>query len=147
MENWLQSKAQIDGGTLALPLSPDTRLAMVAVDDIGFFAAQAFEKPGAWQGKAFEIAGDDRSLAEITQDFAHRTGKPVEYKQLPLEQFKKMAGEETAIMFEWFEKKGYHIDIAALRDQFHNLTNFERWLNTAWAPAVMTERGVSGAST
>ena len=132
MENWLQSKPQIDGGTFALPLSPETLLAMIAVDDIGSFVAQAFERPGIWLGKTLEIAGDERSIAGITEDFAHRLGKPVEYKQIPLEQFKEMAGEETAIMFNWFQKTGYQIDLPALREQFHHLTTFERWLNTNW---------------
>src|SRR5262249_37920987 len=54
MENWLNMREQIEGGTLALPLAPDTRLQMIAVDDIGAFVTMAFEKPGHWQGRAFE---------------------------------------------------------------------------------------------
>ncbi len=136
MENFLPSKQQIDGGTLAMPLSPETLMAMIAVDDIGAFVTQAFERPGAWHGKTLEIAGDERSFAEITQEFSHRLGKPVEYKQLSLDEFKQMAGEESAIMFDWFQKTGYQIDLPALREQFHHLTTFDRWLNTNWQTAA-----------
>ena len=31
---------------------------MIAVDDIGAFVALAFEHPGHWHNRAFELAGD-----------------------------------------------------------------------------------------
>ncbi len=42
MENWLGMKQNIEQGTLALPLTPETRFQMIAVDDIGEFVALAF---------------------------------------------------------------------------------------------------------
>src|SRR6185503_12374994 len=46
MENWLGMRDTIESGTLALPLSPETRLQMIAVDDIGIFVTMALEHPG-----------------------------------------------------------------------------------------------------
>jgi len=46
-------------GTLTLALRPARTLQIIAVDDIGGFAAQAFEKPGEYIGRAFELAGDE----------------------------------------------------------------------------------------
>jgi hypothetical protein len=44
MENLLGMREAIDSGTLAMPLSPETRLRMIAVDDISVFL-EAFETP------------------------------------------------------------------------------------------------------
>src|SRR5579872_6758602 len=55
MENLLRMRNIIEQGSLALPLRPETRLQMIAVDDIGAFAAMAFERPSHWRGKTIEI--------------------------------------------------------------------------------------------
>src|SRR5581483_3053194 len=65
MENLLGMRERIEQGSLALPLKRETRLQMIAVDDIGAFVALAFEKPGHWQGRTMEIAGDEVSMAEL----------------------------------------------------------------------------------
>ena len=35
-------------------------------------------------------------------------------------------------MFEWFNKVGYDVDIAALRKQHPGLKNFKSWLSENW---------------
>ncbi len=126
MENWLQTKTVIDEGRLALPLTPTTILQQVAVDDIGTFAAMAFEHPGKWQGTATDLAGDESFADQIAQTLQSN------YFQIPWEDFEKEAGHEMATMFRWFEDVGYHADIATLRQDHPWLTNFERWRNTYW---------------
>jgi uncharacterized protein YbjT (DUF2867 family) len=132
MENWLGSKERIAQGTLAQPLSPETHLQMIAVDDIGAFVAAAFEKPGRWIGRTLDIAGDDLSMNDIARAFSTIAGHEVRYQQMPLEEFEKRAGHEITVMYRWFQEVGYKIDIPALRRELPNLTNFERWLNTRW---------------
>ncbi len=133
MENWLGMRDPIEGGVLAQPLSPETRLQMIAVDDIGAVAAMAFEKPGHWQGRAVELAGDELSMTELAQAFSRMTGREVRYQQIPWDQFEQKAGPEYTAMFRWFEQIGYHVDISALRQEYANLTGFERWLQSKWA--------------
>ena len=41
----------------------------VATSDIGVFAATAFANPSEYNGKAIGLAGDKKSVAEITQTF------------------------------------------------------------------------------
>ena len=53
----------IDDGLLALPMKPDKALQMIAVEDIGAFAALAFENPVDYSGKAMELAGDQITIA------------------------------------------------------------------------------------
>ncbi len=130
MENWFGSKDQIEKGALMTPLSPDTHLQMIAVEDIGAFVAAAFEHPGRWIGRTVEIAGDDLPMTDIAKALG------VQYKQVPWEQAEKAMGHEMTVMFRWFEDVGYHVDIEALKQELPSLTNFERWINTKWQPAV-----------
>lgn len=133
MENWLGEKDRIEAGTLSLPLKPETRLQMVAVDDIGAFVAKAFEHAGNWNGKAYELAGDELSMEEIAQALGRAAGRDVKYIQLPWDEFEKTAGHEMTVMFRWFEEDGYHVNIDAVREQYPALTAFERWLAKNWA--------------
>jgi uncharacterized protein YbjT (DUF2867 family) len=132
MENWLGMKETVNGGTLAQPLNPDTRLQMIAVDDIGAAAARVFEHPGAWQGKALDLASDERSMQELANDFGRMTGKKVNYVQVPWSDFESRFGHEYTVMYKWFQDVGYTVDIAGLREQQVQLTSFDRWLSANW---------------
>lgn len=135
MENWLGMKQHIDQGILALPLRPDTRFQMIAVDDIGEFVALAFSHPGKWQGRALDIASDDLTISEIAAAFGRVSGREVRYQQAPWDQFEKQAGHEITVMYKWFQDVGYHCDIAALRQENPKLTHFEAWLRAHWPQA------------
>jgi uncharacterized protein YbjT (DUF2867 family) len=126
MENWLEMKGTIDQGRLLLPLTPETILQQIAVDDIGEFAVMAFEHPGKWQGTATDLAGDELFLDQTAQSL-HAT-----YSQIPWEDFERQAGPEMTTMFRWFQDVGYHADIAKLRQEHHGLMGFESWRNTFW---------------
>jgi uncharacterized protein YbjT (DUF2867 family) len=135
MENWLRMKDTIEQGTLAQPLSPHTRLQMIAVDDIGIFVTMAFERPGHWQGRAVDLAGDEMSMTDLAQAFSRTIGRDVQYVQIPWDQFEQQAGHDLTVMAKWFEDVGYNVDIPALRQEHPNLMNFDRWLNTNWKAA------------
>jgi uncharacterized protein YbjT (DUF2867 family) len=136
MPNLLGQRDQIESGVFAFPLSPETRLQMIAPDDIGRFVAAAFEKPGKWLGKTLDIAGDELSMNEIAQAFSTLVGKPVNYQQIPWDKFEQQAGAEAATMFRWFEKVGYNVNLEELRHEMPNLTSFERWINTTWVQSA-----------
>jgi uncharacterized protein YbjT (DUF2867 family) len=135
MENWLGMRENILNGTIQLPLNPETSLQMVAVDDIGACAAAAFEQPRKWQEKVFELAGDELSMAGTAQHFSRRLGREVSYVQAPWDQFEQNTGRESAMMFRFFEEKGYHVDISAVRQEIPQLHSFDAWLNSAWQDA------------
>ena len=111
---------------------------MVAVDDIGGVVAMAFEHSGKWQGRVFEIAGDELSLTAVAQALSRAAGREVRYTQIPWDEFEKRAGSETTTMFRWFEQTGYRVDIGAVRQEYPKLASFDRWLNTSWHTAVHT---------
>lgn len=126
MENWLPMKDRIAQGPLMLPLKPETILQQIAVDDIGAFAAMAFEHPGKWNGTATDLAGDELFVDQIAQTLQ------TSYTQIPWKDFEKQSGPEMTAMFKWFENVGYHADVTGLRQKHHGLMSFERWKNTFW---------------
>ncbi len=136
MENLLGMREGIENGTLNFPLDPDTRLQMIAVDDIGGVVCAAFERPGKWQGRAIELAGDELSMTELAQAFSVVTGKEVRYVQTPWDEFEKKAGAEMTTMFRWFQNTGYHVNIGVVRQEYPALTTFAKWLNSAWHTAT-----------
>lgn len=132
MENWLGMKNMIEQGALTLPLTPQTNLQMIAVDDIGAFVASAFDQPGKWRGRAVDIAGDELSMTKIAEAFSRASGREVRYNQVPWDEFEQRAGHELTVMWKWFQDVGYHIDIAALQRDYPDLKRFEQWLQSSW---------------
>jgi uncharacterized protein YbjT (DUF2867 family) len=140
MENWLGMRQNIENGTINLPLQPETRLQMIAVDDIGGIVANTFEHPGKWQDREFEIAGDELSMADVARNFTRITGRDVRYVQTPWDEFEKQVGKDVTSMFRWFESTGYHVDTSAVRLEYPKLMNFDRWANTYWHTGTRTAR-------
>ena len=133
MDNWLGMRDRIESGLLSLPMKPETRLQMIAVDDIGGFATLAFEKPRHWDGRAVELAGDELSMTDLAQAFTRMTGRDVRYGQTPWDEFEKQAGREITMMYRWIEDVGFHADTSGLRQEYSNLTSFDHWLNSNWS--------------
>ena len=141
MENWQRGFGEsIRNGQLQQPLSPTTNLQMVAVDDIGSFAALAFEDPGKWRNRIFSLAGDDLSMQQIADAFSLATARNVKYVQVSWDQFEKTMGQELTVMYHWFAKEGFHLDIAEVRREYPLTLSFNRWLEARWNTAVAAVR-------
>jgi len=133
MQNWeTYWRDSIIDGTVTLPLDLDTKLQQVCVDDIGAFAAMAFERPDKWLGCEVDLAGDELTMLEVAQTFSRVMGRPVRYVPMPWDQFRQASGKEMTIMFKWFNDAGYEADITAIRQDYPNLTTFERYLRRHW---------------
>ncbi len=128
MQNWQMMREPILGGTLPQPLDPGKPFQQVAVEDIGAFAAMAFEHPDEWIGREVEIAGDERTMPEIAEAFGRVAGREVGYSQVPWDQFEEQMGEEYAVMYRWFNDVGYEADVEALRREHPGLIDFEGYL-------------------
>jgi uncharacterized protein YbjT (DUF2867 family) len=142
MQNWEWTREMILGGTLAQPFDPDKPFQQVAVEDIGAFAAIAFENPDRWIGREVDLAGDEQSMTEIAETFGRVIGREVSYYQVPWEQFEEQMGEEATLNFRWINDVGYEADIAALQQEYPDLTTFERYLRShGWEGAEVTAGG------
>jgi uncharacterized protein YbjT (DUF2867 family) len=128
MQNWEMMREMVLGGTLAQPLDPDKPFQQVAVEDIGAFAAIAFENPERWIGREVDLAGDESTMPEIAETFGRVIGREVSYYQVPWDQFEEQMGEEFTVQYRWFNDMGYEADIAALQQEYPELTTFERYL-------------------
>lgn len=142
MQNWHNYQREpILNGTLQLPLKPQTPLQQISVDDIGGFATMAFQHPDRWSGRTVELAGEELTMLEVVTLLSRVLGRQVRYVQVPWEEFQKFAGEEMTRMYRWFEEKGYHVDIAALRRSDPALAALEHVLRRQdWTGAAATAR-------
>ncbi|MEU6056483.1 NmrA/HSCARG family protein [Streptomyces xanthochromogenes] len=116
---------------LTVALDADTVLQMIAVEDIGVFAADAFEDPEHFIGRQIEIAGDALTGPQMAEVFARVSGIPTRFQSLPIEEIRKFS-EEAAVMFDWFNKKGYIADLPALRATHPDLITLETWVRKNW---------------
>ena len=144
MENWLRMFGYwgepIRDGQLQQPLSPTTNLQMVAVDDIGAFAALAFEDPARWENRTFSLAGDESSMQQIADAFSRVTAQDVKYVQVPWDQFEKTMGQEMTVMYRWLQEEGFHFNIEQVRHEYPLTHTFNRWLETNWNTTAVAAR-------
>ncbi len=99
---------------------------MIAVDDIGWFAAQAFADRDAHLGQAVELAGDELTFPAVAKTLSDVSGQSVQYVEQPMAQVEAYS-HETAVMLKWFISDGYEADIAALRGMYPQLADFATW--------------------
>jgi uncharacterized protein YbjT (DUF2867 family) len=107
----------VQGDVLRLALTPTTKLQMIAVDDIGRFAAQAFTDPTRWDRAEVELAGDSVTMLEAAGALTEMLGRRIGYEQLPIDAVRQQS-EDFALMLEWFERVGYNADIRALEQKW-----------------------------
>jgi uncharacterized protein YbjT (DUF2867 family) len=128
-------RAAILGGRLSMPLPPQRTLQMIAVDDIGAFAALAMDDPRGWIGRKIDIAGDELTMEQVVGLFGEAIGKPVRYAETPIESLRR-TNREWAMMFDWFNDVGYSANIAECRRLLPGLKSFGVWLyETHWERA------------
>jgi uncharacterized protein YbjT (DUF2867 family) len=131
MENWEYSREKIIAGKIHSPFSLSTRMQQISVRDIGRFAALAFSDPDNWLGRTIDIAGEEYTMKEVVNLFSRITGSPVEFVQIPWDDFEKKAGEEMTVMDRWIENTGYSANINLVRSQLKDMLTLEDYLHEA----------------
>lgn len=133
MENFNWKRAQVlDGVFESIGMMPGKPLQLVAVDDIGAFAALAFAHPQEYVGRGIELAGDELTEPQIVEVMAAVTGRSIKLAPPAA----PPPNEDMGKMVDWFNQHGYRADIPALRSAHPDLLTLERWLQeTGWANA------------
>jgi uncharacterized protein YbjT (DUF2867 family) len=131
MENLL-APGTLNGNTLALAIEPDTQLQMVAVNDIGRYAARAFTDAAGMNGRAIDLAGDKVTGPEASAVLSKALGRQINFTSVPIDLVRK-SSEDAAIMFDWFNRVGYSADIPGLEREF------------GWKPTTLPEWASSKA--
>ncbi|MGA4545556.1 NmrA/HSCARG family protein [Uniformispora flossi] len=128
--NNLLHYAKTDGErVLSLPVDPVRPMQFIATDDIGVFAADAFDDPDRFVGHALALAGDELTFPRVAETYQRITGVPTRLEVLPIKER----------MFEWFAEEGYQADIPALRRQHPEMLTFEQFLAQRLTPAKARE--------
>jgi uncharacterized protein YbjT (DUF2867 family) len=117
-----------DAYEIRRPMRPQTRLQMIAADDVGAFVALAFGRPHEWIGRALEMAGDELTMTQIAEAIQSHTGVHTDYVQVPMDEVRAYS-EDLARMWEYLEREGYQADLLQLRRLLPDLTTFAEWLD------------------
>jgi uncharacterized protein YbjT (DUF2867 family) len=105
-------------------------LQLIAVSDIGFFAAQAFLKPEEFKGRGISLAGDELTLDQLIKIFRKHTGRDPARTYRFICSLLLWMVKDVGYMFRWFYDVGYAADISELKKIHPNLKGFETWLRT-----------------
>ncbi len=126
----LEVEVGILKGKLTDPIRGDKPYQTIATDDIGAFAALAFERPQEFVGMELEIAGSELTNLEAAQVFGRVMGRRVKFRKLPMPIVRLFLGKEFYEMFRWFNEAGFKADIAELRRRYPeiHLHTLEEWL-------------------
>ncbi|MEK1886313.1 MAG: NmrA/HSCARG family protein [Phyllobacterium sp.] len=107
-------------GTHAFAMPPKRVLQLVALADIGAFVTALVQRRENVFGKRFDFAGDELSGEEQAKILSQAIGRPINYQEIPLAAARQQS-EDAALMFEWFDRVGYDVDIAALHKEFQEI--------------------------
>jgi uncharacterized protein YbjT (DUF2867 family) len=123
------AKATMRTGMLSMMKTfvPDTKpLQLIAVRDIGAFAALAFDHPEQFIGQAIELAGDKLTRPQIIATMKSAGSFPVFGLRIPSVLTRRMP-EDIQSMLKWFATQGYQADIPKLRAQRPELLTLAAW--------------------
>jgi uncharacterized protein YbjT (DUF2867 family) len=115
-------------------IPPDERVQLIAVSDIGAFAALAFADPRRFVGQAIELAGDELSLDQLLSAIARATGRDVAVIAGRTPADASTAEGEFAAMTSSF--RGWSADIPTLRMLHPALLDFDSWLAKEGKPLL-----------
>jgi uncharacterized protein YbjT (DUF2867 family) len=115
-------------------IPPDQRVQLIAVSDIGVFAALAFADPRRFVGQAIELAGDELSLDQLLAAIARATGREVAAIAGRTPPDPATAEREFAAMTSSF--CGWRADIPTLRRLHPALLDFDSWLARGGKPLL-----------
>ncbi|WP_030159952.1 NmrA/HSCARG family protein [Glycomyces sp. NRRL B-16210] len=138
MENFLPSMAYllprgIEGGIVAV-LKPETRLSLVAVDDIGTAAAAAVAEPERFNGIELELASDYLSMTEIAQTLSHALDKHLPAPDMTVQEALEAGMPPMGASLEWLNEAGQPARPQFASDLGVPLTTFKKWAQTNMHP-------------
>jgi uncharacterized protein YbjT (DUF2867 family) len=132
MDNLLSySRAGLQQGQLALPLSPSLILQQSALENIAEFFALVLERRNSFLGKRIDITSDELTGEQAAKVLSYELRRKISYVQVPLQQIRQ-ASEDLALMFQWFERIGTGVDVISLHKQYPevNWLTFKDWVKS-----------------
>jgi uncharacterized protein YbjT (DUF2867 family) len=125
MENFMDKlKPSYENGKyrFQLPLK-DKVFPLIALDDVGWFAAYMFANQALFRGKTLLAAGEAITGPDIAAQFAEVCGSPAEFIDI-----ESTGSEELDKQFEFIRDYGMSRDYDYLRGMHSELKTFKKWL-------------------
>jgi len=119
-------KQQLQNGHLRMALDSEMPLQLISVEDVGALVSLAFDNPDLYVGKALEIAGDEITGNQIADIFSKVTGKAVSFEQIEVDDV-RAKGADFAMFFDWLNRKGFSVDIGAVKKLYPEISSFKTW--------------------
>ena len=134
MDNFARPKAagmfpHLKQGEILTALRPETKMQLVAADDVGEFSRAALMDPARFDRKSIDLAAEALTMNEVASTLGRVLGKPVKARSVsPAEARKAGLFPGWVRSQEWTNEAGYHADIEALKPYGVPLTTFEAWV-------------------
>jgi len=138
MEDFTSPARFFQNGSLNVPWHDDLVMQLIAIDDIGAFAAMTFGEPHAYLGKAMEITGDRLTAPQIADALSEAAGRHVPHSQIPLEALWEH-NPEVAKVFTWANETYYDTDLTPLQAAHATLMDFGTWLDRAGKTRLLAQ--------
>jgi uncharacterized protein YbjT (DUF2867 family) len=138
MEDFVSPTRFFQNGSLNVPWHDDLLMQLIAIDDIGAFAAVAFADPERYVGRAMEITGDRLTAPQIAAALSAAAGRPIPHSRVPLDVLWQHA-PEAAKVFTWADERYFDTDPASLRAAHPNLMDFTTWLNRSGTTRLLAQ--------
>jgi uncharacterized protein YbjT (DUF2867 family) len=138
MEDFTNPTRFFQNGSLNVPWHDDLVMQLIAIDDIGAFAALAFADPDTYVDRAVEIAGDRLTAPRIAAALGRAAGRPVSHARIPLDVLWDHAPEVAKVM-TWANETYYAVDPAPVRAAFPGVLDFDGWLERSGRARLMVQ--------
>lgn len=118
----------LKAGKIALAMLGDRVLQQISVKNIGDFVASMMSRRTSVFGRRFDIAGDELTGEESAAILSKTSGQKIRFESLPVSVLKEQS-EDMALMFEWFDRVGYSVDMKKLYSEFSDISwqSYTQW--------------------
>ncbi|WP_443075298.1 NmrA/HSCARG family protein [Streptomyces sp. NBC_01483] len=138
MEDFTSPARFFQNGSLNVPWHDEMVMKLIAIDDVGAFAALALADPNTYVGRTMEIAGDRLTAPQIADALGKAADRTVPRTQIPLGVLWEHAPEVAKVM-TWANETFYDIDLAPVRKAFPGLMDFDTWLNRSGKARLLAQ--------
>jgi len=135
MDNFAQPKSRfmfphLAKGEIVTALRPDTRMQLIAADDVGAFAAAAFAAPARFSGQTIGLGVESLTMDEVAAVLSRVLGSRITAHSVSADEaIARGLYPGWVRSQEWTNEVGYQTDVEAARAFGVPLTPFADWVD------------------
>ncbi|KAL1857056.1 hypothetical protein Daus18300_010504 [Diaporthe australafricana] len=129
MDNYVPgSMAKIFFTAWKVNINKEAPQQLIAVSDIGHFAARALMFPEKYKGRAISLAGDELTFDQAAAVFKQRIGQNMPTTFGLVASLALWAAKDIGTMFKWMNDDGFGANVEELRKEHPELMDFGTYL-------------------